>query len=77
MKKGGVHLALEAGVPILPVSIRGTYALWPPDRLRLVPGRAHIHIHPLVPTVGKTVEQRDEILQAVRAAIASALDEGS
>lgn len=30
-KKGGFHLALEAGVEILPISLKGTNEVWPTD----------------------------------------------
>lgn len=46
-KPGAVRLALEAGVPILPVTISGAHKVW--NREQLVPHRAHVKIiyHPL------------------------------
>ncbi len=46
-KAGAVRIALEAGVPILPVTIRGAHRVWP--RRRLIPGLGKIEIiyHPL------------------------------
>ena len=46
-KAGAVRIALEARVPILPVTIRGAQQVWP--RGRLIPGLGKIEItyHPL------------------------------
>ncbi|MCA1600500.1 MAG: 1-acyl-sn-glycerol-3-phosphate acyltransferase [Acidobacteria bacterium] len=46
-KAGAVRIALEARVPILPVTIRGAHRVWP--RGRLIPGLGKIEItyHPL------------------------------
>ena len=46
-KAGAVRIALEAKVPILPVTIRGAQRVWP--RERLIPGLGEIEItyHPL------------------------------
>jgi 1-acyl-sn-glycerol-3-phosphate acyltransferase len=46
-KAGAVRIALEARVPILPVTIRGAQRVWP--RGRLIPGLGEIQItyHPL------------------------------
>jgi len=46
-KAGAVRIALEARVPILPVTIRGAHRVWP--RGRLMPGVGQIEIiyHPL------------------------------
>jgi len=38
-KRGGFHLALEAGVPVVPIGIAGTARVLPPRVLRPRPGR--------------------------------------
>lgn len=48
MKAGAVRIALEAGVPILPVSIRGANRIWPSTRLLPRPGRVQITYHPII-----------------------------
>jgi 1-acyl-sn-glycerol-3-phosphate acyltransferase len=47
MKGGAVRLALEAGVPILPVTIRGGNRVWPASRLFPRPGKVEIIYHPI------------------------------
>jgi 1-acyl-sn-glycerol-3-phosphate acyltransferase len=72
-KKGPFYLAKEAGAPCIPVSIHGTEGLMAKGSLRVKRGTAHITFHqPLDPNSFST---RDELMAAVRAAIASGLPE--
>jgi 1-acyl-sn-glycerol-3-phosphate acyltransferase len=72
-KKGPFYLAKETGAPCIPVSIYGTETMMAKHSLRLVPGTANIVFHPPIWPAGYA--SRDELLQAVRAAIASGLPE--
>jgi 1-acyl-sn-glycerol-3-phosphate acyltransferase len=47
MKGGAVRMALEAGVPILPVTIRGANRVWPANKFFPRPGRVEITYHPI------------------------------
>jgi len=47
MKGGAVRMALEAGVPILPVTIRGGNRVWPVSKRMPRPGKVEITYHPL------------------------------
>ena len=47
MKAGAVRMALEAGVPILPVTIRGANRVWPANHLLPRFGKVEIIYHPL------------------------------
>ncbi len=44
-KKGAFHLAKELGLPILPITIRGTHEILPANSLNLSPGTAELQIH--------------------------------
>ena len=46
-KGGAVRLALEADVPILPVTIRGAHRVWPAGRTIPRPAKVEITYHPL------------------------------
>jgi len=68
-KQGAFRLAQEAGVPIVPVSIRGTDALFR-DRRWVAPGRVEIEVLPGIPTRGKIAaeiaeETRERMLPAL------------
>jgi 1-acyl-sn-glycerol-3-phosphate acyltransferase len=45
-KKGAFRMALDLGIPILPVTISGTRAILPTKSIDLFPGRASMTIHP-------------------------------
>jgi 1-acyl-sn-glycerol-3-phosphate acyltransferase len=70
-KKGPFFLAMAAGAPCIPVSIFGTEKIQGKGSLRIHPGVAHIVFHPPIDPAGFAT--RDELMQAVRAAIASGL----
>ena len=46
-KGGAVRLALEAGVPILPVTIRGAHRVWPAGHHIPRPSQVEVTYHPL------------------------------
>jgi 1-acyl-sn-glycerol-3-phosphate acyltransferase len=72
-KKGPFYLAMEAGAPVVPVSIYGTENMMAKGSARVRPGTAHILFHePLDP---HSFTGRDELMSAVRASIASGLPE--
>jgi 1-acyl-sn-glycerol-3-phosphate acyltransferase len=72
-KKGPFYLAMETGAPCIPVSIYGTETMMAKGSLRIRPGTAHIVFHaPIYPSGFAT---REDLLEAVRAAIASGLPE--
>jgi 1-acyl-sn-glycerol-3-phosphate acyltransferase len=74
-KKGGFHLALDAGVPIVPVAISGTRELMPPDSYLVRKGPVHVTVCPPIPTDGLSDSDRDQLLERVRGVIAQALAE--
>jgi 1-acyl-sn-glycerol-3-phosphate acyltransferase len=72
-KKGPFYLAKETGAPCVPVSIWGTETMMSKGSMRIRPGTAHIIFHaPLDPA---TFETREDLMAAVRTAIASGLPE--
>ncbi len=48
MKGGAVRIALEAGVPILPVTIRGAHRVWPAGQRVPRTGKVEIIYHPII-----------------------------
>jgi 1-acyl-sn-glycerol-3-phosphate acyltransferase len=70
-KKGPFHLAMDSGVPIIPVTLLGTFESWPKTRFALHPGAATVVFHPAIEP--REYSDRDALTEAVRAAIASAL----
>ena len=67
-KKGGLHLALAARVPVVPVGIRGSATLMPRNNTALYPGTMDVRIgDPIAPTGDDTPEAREVLAARVRA----------
>jgi 1-acyl-sn-glycerol-3-phosphate acyltransferase len=65
-KKGVFYMAIEAGVPIVPVVINDTRLVMPKDNKRVVPGDVRIETLPPVSAEGYTTENIEELIERVR-----------
>jgi 1-acyl-sn-glycerol-3-phosphate acyltransferase len=74
-KRGSFQLAVESGVPILPVTISGSYQVLRPSQFKIWPGVVKVVLHPPYETRGLEEESLKELAEKVRAIIASALPE--
>jgi 1-acyl-sn-glycerol-3-phosphate acyltransferase len=72
-KKGPFHLAMECGVPVVPVTISGTHRLMPKSRFAINPGIVKVIFHP--PIDPQNFASREWLMEKVRAAIDSGLPE--
>jgi 1-acyl-sn-glycerol-3-phosphate acyltransferase len=72
-KRGGFVMAIEAGVPVVPVAIRGGRHILPKGSLRVRPGTIEVHFGAPLETSGYDYESRDALMEEVRRAIVSAL----
>src|SRR5579863_5701076 len=72
-KKGPFYLAMECGVPVIPITIVGTHYTMPKARFAIKPGLVKVIFHP--PIEPKDFGTRDCLMEKVRAAIESALPE--
>jgi 1-acyl-sn-glycerol-3-phosphate acyltransferase len=69
-KKGGFMLALQTGAVIIPVGIKGSDAILPPDTFDFVLGREiEVNIGEPIDTSLYNSEQRDELMRVVRQSI--------
>jgi 1-acyl-sn-glycerol-3-phosphate acyltransferase len=68
-KSGGFHLAIQAGVPILPITVSGSRRITPKRSLRIESGRIRIHYGTPIPTRGLGLDDRAKLKAAVRDAI--------
>ena len=76
-KRGGFHLAEDAGARILPVTIVGTDRVLPARGRRVQDGvLVSVVLHPTVDPRDYGSERRDELMAEVRNRIGSALPEG-
>ncbi|MEO8483681.1 MAG: lysophospholipid acyltransferase family protein [Acidobacteriota bacterium] len=74
--KGGVFLlAIDSGLPIVPVSVSGTRLVMLKGRLMTRPGHVTVTIHPPIDTTGMTREDARGLAERTRAMIATAIPE--
>ncbi|HUT54221.1 MAG TPA: lysophospholipid acyltransferase family protein [bacterium] len=76
-KKGGFMLALEAQVPIVPVSVSGTHPMMPKDGFTFRKSDVTIVIGEPIPTAGLTAADRTRLIDLTRAAIIKNFPAGS
>jgi 1-acyl-sn-glycerol-3-phosphate acyltransferase len=72
-KKGPFYLAVECGVPVIPVTIVGTHYIMPKARFAIKPGLVKVIFHP--PIEPQDFGDRECLMEKVRAAIESGLPE--
>lgn len=70
-KKGPFHLAMESGMPVIPMTIYGTETMMPKKTWKISSGTATLIFHP--PILPRSFADREQLMEAVRAQIASAL----
>ncbi|HKQ59915.1 MAG TPA: lysophospholipid acyltransferase family protein, partial [Candidatus Polarisedimenticolaceae bacterium] len=70
-KKGPFHLALDTGVPIVPVAISGSWHVMPPRTLRFRRGRVRVRFLPAVDPRATSAGDAAALRDHVRNAIAS------
>ncbi|MEO6446564.1 MAG: lysophospholipid acyltransferase family protein, partial [Gemmatimonadaceae bacterium] len=71
-KDGAFRLALEAGVPILPIVVAGTRNAMAKGTFRFQRARARVKVLPPIDTTGLTLDDIVEIRDRTRAIIADA-----
>lgn len=71
-KKGPFYLAMDSGIPVVPVTIVGAHEVWPKGMFRLTPGFVRVIFHQ--PVDPKAFSSREELTEKVRTTIDSGLD---
>lgn len=74
-KKGGFRLAIEAGVPVVPIAVKGTRDLMPSGDWVCRKGHAKAEILTPIPTDGLTLDELPVLMSKTRLAIDEALEQ--
>ncbi|WP_369056034.1 lysophospholipid acyltransferase family protein [Kineococcus terrestris] len=72
-KKGAAYLALEAGVPVVPVALRGTYEAMPPKQNWPSKGRPRVSVTFGEPLRGRPGERAGDFTPRIEEAVAKLL----
>ena len=70
-------MAIQAQAPIVPVAVQGGRAAMRKGSAIVRPVHVSVRIGTPIPTAGLTVDDRDALIERVRAQIRLLLDEGS
>lgn len=73
-KKGGFVLAIDSGVPIVPVVITGTRSIMTKGSIRIDPGKVSMIIHQPIQTSAYTRETKEALMEKVRRVICEGLE---
>ena len=74
-KKGGFIMAIKAQAPIVPVAIRGGRAAMQRGSWRIHPVRTSVRVGTPIETTGLSLDDRDELIERVRDAVAALIAE--
>lgn len=75
-KSGGFVLALNAGVPIVPMAVHGTFHVMPKHRNIIRRHAVRIVVRPAIDTTAYTRQTKHELMEHVRSSILQAMAEG-
>ena len=76
-KKGGLIMAIQAQAPVVPVAVRGGRDAMRKGSAIVRPVKVTVRVGAPIPTLGLTLEDRDQLIERVRAEVQKLLDAGS
>lgn len=76
-KTGAAHLAIKAGVPILPIGLVGTDRLLPKGSIHIRPGRAHLRVGEPLSPAGPLAADVGLLTERMQAAVAELITAGA
>jgi len=74
-KKGAFMMAIDAGVPVVPITISGATRIMPKGQIKIFPSTVRVTIHEPISTSGYSKANIAELITQTRDKIFSALDE--
>jgi 1-acyl-sn-glycerol-3-phosphate acyltransferase len=74
-KKGAFMMAIDAGVPVVPVTVSGASKIMPKAQVKVFPSTVRITVHEPISSAGYSKENVVELMERTRAKVFSALDE--
>ena len=75
-KKGAFMMAIEAGVPVVPVTVSGATRIMPKAKVEVHPSTVRLTIHDPIPTTDYSRDNVAELVTLARQQVLSALDNG-
>ncbi len=75
-KKGGFVMAVDTGVPIVPIILQGTWPIMAKSSWRINSGEVFLKIEKPIDTTGYTRENKDDLIENVRSVICAGFEKG-
>ncbi len=72
-KKGFVHLALETGLPVVPVMLHGAHEVWPAKTMQFYPGNVEVEVLDPIETDKWSKDTVDDHIEHVKAIMTKSL----
>jgi 1-acyl-sn-glycerol-3-phosphate acyltransferase len=76
-KEGAAYIAINAGVPVVPLALKGTLEVLPMHSLNVRPGHVVMRVGDPIPTADLTLKDRAKLTQEMHERVAELLDEGA
>ena len=70
-------MAIESGLPVVPVAIDGSRFVMRKGQLMTCPGDVHVTVLDPIPTAGRTPDQARQLARQVQAAVQGVLTPGA
>ena len=75
-KKGGFIMAVDSGVPIVPVILQGTRSIMEKSSLKINTGEVTLNIAVPIATTGFSRDNKDDLIDSVRTVICNGFEKG-
>jgi 1-acyl-sn-glycerol-3-phosphate acyltransferase len=75
-KKGGFIMAVDSGVPIVPIILQGTWSIMEKSSLKIKTGEVTLNIAAPITTTGYTRDNKDDLIESVRTVICEGFENG-
>ena len=75
-KKGGFFMAVNAGVPIVPIILKGTWDIMDKSSLKINTGEVSLNIETPIATTDYNLENKDDLINSVHAVIRDGFEKG-
>jgi len=74
-KKGAFMMAIDAGVPVVPVTVSGATRIMPKAKIEVYPSTVRLTIHEPIPTTGYSRENIGQLVERARRQVLASLEE--
>ncbi|MBC7928611.1 MAG: 1-acyl-sn-glycerol-3-phosphate acyltransferase [Bryobacteraceae bacterium] len=73
-RDGAAYISIKAGIPIVPLALKGTFNILPMHSLHMKPGLVVVHVGEPIATTNLTIRDRAELTAKVRSEVARMLE---